>query len=58
MGRSGIVRVHRAGGHLGLGHADRCVGVGYTMTKMFGNLSGDPRPHTVLDALQDCLAAR
>lgn len=45
-----------AGGQLGFGHAGRRVGVGYTMTKMFGNLTGDSRPRAVLDALQHCLA--
>ena len=47
-----------AGGHLGLGHAGLRVGVGYTMTRMFGNLTGDPRPRAVLDALATCLDAR
>ena len=47
-----------AGGHIGLGDADRRVGFGYTMTAMFGNLTGDPRPRAVLDALEGCLRAR
>jgi hypothetical protein len=44
-----------AGGHLGLGDADRKVGFAYTMTAMFPNLTGDPRPRAVLDALAGCL---
>ena len=47
-----------AGGHIGLGDADRRVGVAYTMTAMLGNLTGDPRPRAVLDALEGCLRAR
>jgi hypothetical protein len=43
-----------AGGHLGLGYAGLRVGVGYT--RMFGNLTGDPRPRAVLDALRKVLA--
>ena len=45
-----------AGGHLGLGNTKLRVGLGYTMTKMYGNLTGDPRPRAVLDALRDCLS--
>ena len=44
-----------AGGHLGLGHVGHQVGFAYTMTKMFGNLTGDPRPRAALDALKECL---
>lgn len=44
-----------AGGHLGLGDKDLGVGFAYTMTAMFGNLTGDPRPRAVLDALAGCL---
>jgi CubicO group peptidase (beta-lactamase class C family) len=44
-----------AGGHLGLGDAERRVGFAYTMTAMFGTLTGDPRPRAVLDALTGCL---
>lgn len=44
-----------AGGHVGLGDVDRRVGFAYTMTAMFGNLTGDPRPRAVLDALEGCL---
>ena len=47
-----------AGGHIGLGDADRRVGFAYTMTAMFGNLTGDPRPRAVLDALEGCLRAQ
>ena len=47
-----------APGHIGLGDADRRVGFAYTMTAMFGNLTGDPRPRAVLDALEGCLRAR
>jgi hypothetical protein len=47
-----------AGGHLGFGHPGLRVGLGYTMTRMFGNLTGDPRPRAVIDALRTCLAAR
>jgi CubicO group peptidase (beta-lactamase class C family) len=47
-----------AGGHVGIGDADRRVGFAYTMTAMFGNLTGDPRPRAVLDALEGCLRAR
>jgi hypothetical protein len=42
-------------GHVGLGDTDRRVGFAYTMTAMFGNLTGDPRPRAVLDALARCL---
>jgi CubicO group peptidase (beta-lactamase class C family) len=45
-----------AGGHLGLGHTGHQVGFAYTMTKMFGNLTGDPRPRAIIDALKQCLA--
>lgn len=44
-----------AGGHLGLGDTELRVGFAYTMTKMYGNLTGDPRPRAVLDALQACI---
>ena len=47
-----------AGGHVGIGDADRRIGFAYTMTAMFGNLTGDPRPRAVLDALEGCLRAR
>jgi CubicO group peptidase (beta-lactamase class C family) len=44
-----------AGGHLGFGDREHGVGFAYTMTKMFGNLTGDPRPASVIDALKKCL---
>jgi CubicO group peptidase (beta-lactamase class C family) len=44
-----------AGGHIGLGHVGEQVGFAYTMTKMFGNLTGDPRPAATLEALKRCL---
>ena len=45
-----------AGGHVGFGDIEARVGFAYTMTKMFGNLTGDPRPAAVLDALKNCLS--
>lgn len=45
-----------AGGHLGLGNTQMRVGLAYTMTKMYGNLTGDPRPRAVLEALKECLS--
>ena len=45
-----------AGGHLGLGDVRHQVGFAYTMTKMFGNLTGDPRPGAALAALKECLS--
>lgn len=45
-----------AGGHVGFGDRKAKVGFAYTMTKMFGNLTGDPRPAAVLDALKTCLS--
>jgi hypothetical protein len=44
-----------AGGDIGLGDVGRRVGFAYTMTAMFGNLTGDPRPRAVMDALDGCL---
>lgn len=44
-----------AGGHLGFADREHGVGFAYTMTKMFGNLTGDPRPDAVLKALKKCL---
>lgn len=44
-----------AGGHVGLADREFGVGFAYTMTKMFGNLTGDPRPASVMDALKKCL---
>jgi CubicO group peptidase (beta-lactamase class C family) len=44
-----------AGGHIGLADRQTEVGFAYTMTKMFGNLTGDPRPAAVMAALQRCL---
>jgi CubicO group peptidase (beta-lactamase class C family) len=45
-----------AGGHVGFGDIEAEVGFAYTMTKMFGNLTGDPRPAAVLAALKRCLS--
>ena len=45
-----------AGGHIGMADRKAKVGFAYTMTKMFGNLTGDPRPTAVMDALKRCLA--
>jgi CubicO group peptidase (beta-lactamase class C family) len=45
-----------AGGHIGMADREAKVGFAYTMTKMFGNLTGDPRPAAVMEALQRCLA--
>ena len=42
--RAGSFAFTRAGGHVGLGDVDRRVGFAYTMTAMFGNLTGDPAP--------------
>ena len=39
----------------GLGDAGRRVGFACTMTAMFGDLTGDPRPRAVLDAPAGCL---
>jgi CubicO group peptidase (beta-lactamase class C family) len=44
-----------AGGHLGLGNTEMRVGLAYTMTRMGANLTGDPRPAAVVDALRSCL---
>jgi CubicO group peptidase (beta-lactamase class C family) len=44
-----------AGGHVGLADPELKVGFAYTMTKMFGNLTGDPRPAALLEALKASL---
>lgn len=44
-----------AGGHVAIGDRDARVGFCYTMTKMFGNLTGDPRPANILSALKSII---
>jgi hypothetical protein len=55
-GAAAPTRLTRSGGRsrwtVGLGDVDRRVGFAYTMTAVFGNLTGDPRPHAVVDALE------